>query len=71
MRQVANLDLALPLFQPGVRVTTGPKDFFPIKQLSLPATRLPGTASAAHFEENLAAQSPELSDEEFAALAKI
>lgn len=32
---------------------------------------IPGTSSAAHFEENLAARNLELSDEEFAALAKL
>jgi len=35
MRQAANLNLALPLLQPGITISTGPKDFFPIKQMRL------------------------------------
>jgi branched-chain amino acid transport system substrate-binding protein len=36
MRQAANLkDLALPMLLPGVRINTGPSDFFPIKQMQM------------------------------------
>jgi branched-chain amino acid transport system substrate-binding protein len=36
MRQAANIkDLELPLALPGVKVNTGPNDFFPIEQLQL------------------------------------
>jgi ABC-type branched-subunit amino acid transport system substrate-binding protein len=35
MKQAANLDLALPLLHEGVKIKTGPKDFFPIKQMRL------------------------------------
>jgi branched-chain amino acid transport system substrate-binding protein len=35
MRQAAHLDLELPLLQPGIKITTGPKDFFPLKQMRL------------------------------------
>jgi ABC-type branched-subunit amino acid transport system substrate-binding protein len=35
MKQAANLDLALPLLHDGIRIKTGPKDFFPIKQMRL------------------------------------
>jgi branched-chain amino acid transport system substrate-binding protein len=35
MKQAASLDLALPMLLPGVKVTTGPSDFFPIKDLQL------------------------------------
>lgn len=35
MKQAANLDLTLPMLLPGVRVKTGPKDFFPIEQMQL------------------------------------
>jgi branched-chain amino acid transport system substrate-binding protein len=35
MRQAASLDLALPLLQDGIKIHTGPKDFFPIKQMRL------------------------------------
>lgn len=35
MKQAANLDLTLPMLTPGVRVKTGPDDFFPIKQMQL------------------------------------
>jgi branched-chain amino acid transport system substrate-binding protein len=35
MKQAAQLDLALPMLLPGIRVTTGPQDFRPIKALRL------------------------------------
>jgi branched-chain amino acid transport system substrate-binding protein len=35
MNQAAQLDLALPMLLPGIRLTTGPSDFRPIKQLRL------------------------------------
>jgi branched-chain amino acid transport system substrate-binding protein len=35
MRQAAHLDLALPMLLPGIRITTSPSDFRPIKQLRL------------------------------------
>jgi len=35
MRQAASLNLALPMLLPGVKVTTGPNDFFPIKDMQL------------------------------------
>jgi branched-chain amino acid transport system substrate-binding protein len=35
MRQAASLDLSLPMLLPGVRVKTGPNDYFPIEQLQL------------------------------------
>ena len=35
MRQAANLDFVPPMLQPGIRIKTGPKDHYPIKQLRL------------------------------------
>jgi ABC-type branched-subunit amino acid transport system substrate-binding protein len=35
MRQATNLDLTLPMLQPGIRVKTGPEDYYPLKQMRL------------------------------------
>jgi branched-chain amino acid transport system substrate-binding protein len=35
MRQATNLDIALPMLQPGIRVKTGPEDYYPLKQMRL------------------------------------
>jgi len=36
MRQAANLhDLELPMLLPGIKVSTGPTDYFPVKQMQL------------------------------------
>ena len=35
MRQAKNLDVTLPMLQPGVRVKTGPEDYYPLKQMRL------------------------------------
>jgi branched-chain amino acid transport system substrate-binding protein len=35
MKQAANLDLELPMFLPGVKVSTGPKQFFPVREMQL------------------------------------
>jgi ABC-type branched-subunit amino acid transport system substrate-binding protein len=35
MRQATNLNFSPPLLLPGVSITTGPRDFFPIKQMML------------------------------------
>jgi branched-chain amino acid transport system substrate-binding protein len=35
MRQATNLDIALPMLQPGIRVKTGPDDYYPLKQMRL------------------------------------
>ena len=36
MRQAASLkDLELPMLLPGIRISTGPNDFYPIEQLQL------------------------------------
>lgn len=35
MRQAVNLDFVAPMLQPGIRIKTGPADFYPIKQLRL------------------------------------
>jgi branched-chain amino acid transport system substrate-binding protein len=35
MRQAASLSFTLPLLEPGITITTGPKDFYPIKQMRL------------------------------------
>jgi branched-chain amino acid transport system substrate-binding protein len=35
MRQAASLDLALPLLEAGIKIHTGPADFYPIKQMRL------------------------------------
>jgi branched-chain amino acid transport system substrate-binding protein len=42
MRQATNLDLELPMLQPGIRVKTGPEDYYPLKQMRL--VRFDGTA---------------------------
>ena len=35
MKQAASLDLKLPLLFDGIQIKTGPKDFYPIKQMRL------------------------------------
>jgi branched-chain amino acid transport system substrate-binding protein len=35
MRQAANLDLELPMLLPGIKVRTGPRQFFPVRDLQL------------------------------------
>jgi branched-chain amino acid transport system substrate-binding protein len=35
MRQAANLDTPLPMLLPGIRVSTGPKQFFPVRDMQL------------------------------------
>ncbi len=35
MRQAARIDMTLPLFFDGIKIHTGPKDFYPIKQMRL------------------------------------
>jgi branched-chain amino acid transport system substrate-binding protein len=35
MKQAASLDLTLPLLYDGIKIHTGPKDFYPIKQMRL------------------------------------
>jgi ABC-type branched-subunit amino acid transport system substrate-binding protein len=35
MRQATNLDIALPMLQPGIRVQTAPEDYYPLKQMRL------------------------------------
>jgi branched-chain amino acid transport system substrate-binding protein len=35
IRQATNLDTALPMLQPGIRVKTGPEDYYPLKQMRL------------------------------------
>ena len=35
LRQATNLDTALPMLQPGIRVKTGPEDYYPLKQMRL------------------------------------
>jgi branched-chain amino acid transport system substrate-binding protein len=35
MRQATNLDIALPMLHPGIRVKTGPDDYYPLKQMRL------------------------------------
>ena len=35
LRQATNLDIALPMLQPGIRVKTGPEDYYPLKQMRL------------------------------------
>ena len=35
MRQATNLDLELPMLQPGIRVKTTPTDYYPLKQMRL------------------------------------
>jgi branched-chain amino acid transport system substrate-binding protein len=41
MRQATNLDMALPMLLPGVRIKTTPTDYYPIKQIQL--ARFDGT----------------------------
>ena len=31
----ASLDLELPMLLPGIKITTGPTDFFPLKQMQM------------------------------------
>jgi len=31
MQQAANLDIELPMLLPGIKVNTGPKQFFPVR----------------------------------------
>ncbi len=42
LRQATNLDFVLPMLQPGVRVKTGPEDYYPLKQMRL--VKFDGTA---------------------------
>jgi ABC-type branched-subunit amino acid transport system substrate-binding protein len=35
MRQATSLDIELPMLQPGIRVKTGPEDYYPLKQMRL------------------------------------
>ena len=35
MHQATSLDIELPMLQPGIRVTTGPQDYYPLKQMRL------------------------------------
>ena len=36
MRQAANLnDLELPMLLPGIKLNTGPNDYFPLKQMQM------------------------------------
>ena len=35
MHQATNLDIELPMLQPGIRVKTGPEDYYPLKQMRL------------------------------------
>jgi len=35
LRQATNLDIALPMLQAGIRVKTGPEDYYPLKQMRL------------------------------------
>jgi branched-chain amino acid transport system substrate-binding protein len=35
MAQAKNLDFSLPMLQPGIRVKTGPEDYYPLKQMRL------------------------------------
>jgi branched-chain amino acid transport system substrate-binding protein len=35
MGQATSLDMALPMLQPGIRVQTGPEDYYPLKQMRL------------------------------------
>jgi branched-chain amino acid transport system substrate-binding protein len=35
LRQATSLDIALPMLQPGIRVKTGPDDYYPLKQMRL------------------------------------
>jgi ABC-type branched-subunit amino acid transport system substrate-binding protein len=42
MKQATNLNFVPPMLQPGVKVTTGPEDYYPLKQMRL--VRFDGTA---------------------------
>ena len=42
MRQATNLDIELPMLQPGIRVKTSPDDYYPLKQMRL--VKFDGTA---------------------------
>lgn len=42
LRQATNLDISLPMLQPGIRVKTGPEDYYPLKQMRL--VKFDGTA---------------------------
>lgn len=42
LRQATNLDIALPMLQPGIRVKTGAQDYYPLKQMRL--VKFDGTA---------------------------
>ena len=42
MRQATSLDIELPMLQPGIRVKTGPQDYYPLKQMRL--VKFDGTA---------------------------
>ncbi len=35
LRQATSLDIALPMLQPGIRVKTGPTDYYPLKQMRM------------------------------------
>jgi len=35
MRQATNLDTSLPMLLPGIRVSTSPKQFFPVREMQL------------------------------------
>jgi hypothetical protein len=35
MKQAASLDMTVPMLLPGIRIHTGPKDFYPVKQMRL------------------------------------
>ena len=35
MKQAANLDIALPMFLPGIKVKTSPTDYFPVEAMRL------------------------------------
>ena len=35
MRQAASLDLELGMLLPGIRIKTGPNDYFPIEQMQM------------------------------------
>ncbi len=35
MKEAANLDMTLGMLQPGIKVTTSPTDYYPIKQMRL------------------------------------
>ena len=46
MKQAANLHMTVPMALPGIKVSTSPTDFHPIKQMQLPSsTARPGCCS--------------------------